>query len=286
MSNNDLVLFDPKQVAVLGNRFLGAIVAHELAREHAEKEISDASRRENFIDLEFTKCAMYLHGEERIDLFKIYGSNQDSAVLYRSILVELGVLKRTISDNDTVEYSFTDPKLETQFHFPNSLKEQDEAEFLRRRSRRNSLNIRLARCCKAAIAMIESKATVSDITYRENAETKEREAVISKGPKEVMGKAKEAVIHTKNTAKIDGAEYTPTIAGLARVSDAKHKTTAKNDVETSTRAAGDKGANEADFLAMANAFIMVVKGREKTFSEAEKTAMKNVLTELKANDIK
>lgn len=292
----DVILFNATEVATLGNKFLGAIVAHELAKEAAENELQQAGKRENFIDVELIKAMMFLHSEEKIDLYKVYGDNKETASLYRGVLLSLGVLNRIVSDDDKVEYEYTDPALQAQFHFPASMNdprkegESDESyvartsEYLRRRSRRNSLNLRLARCAKAAIALTEANATIDDIQYRDNA-AGQTEAVLTKGPASVIGKGKEVVIVSGNAKAVEGAAYSPTITGLVKVADAGHKVApskpASGEGATRQPTDGDKSGDEQDFLAMCNAFLMTIKGREGVFADAERTVLNNVLAEIK-----
>lgn len=277
-----LVTFNPNAVGEFGNTFLKALVFHELSREEAEKELAEAAKREDFIDVELTKAAMSLHAAEKIDLLKIYGTNADSSSLYRSILVEIGVYVRKI-ENDKVLYSFTDKELAAQYEYDDALKKADESEYKRRHSRRNSLNLRLARCCKAALALVEAGATIDHVTYKTN-EQGERQPVITKGPAQIMGLSKEISIHSKNAATAEGATIKPTLGGLAKIADAAHKKVdepaSKGETETTTRKAGENGTNEEDFLAMANAFLMAMRSREGKFADAEISVLKNVLTEV------
>lgn len=279
---NAIVVFNPSAVATFGNNFLKALVFHELSLEAAQRELADGAKREDFIDVELTRAAMALHDAEKIDLLKIYGTNSDSTSLYRAILVEIGVYVREIKD-DKVLYSFTDKELAQQYEYDDKLKKDNEAEYKRRHARRNSLNIRLARCCKAALALIEAGATIDHVTYKENNQG-ERQPVITKGPAEIMGLSKEVVIHSKNAAAVEGATRKPTLGGLAKIADEKHKKVdepaSKGETETTTRKEGENGTNEEDFLAMSNAFLMAMRTREGKFSDSEIAALKNVLTEV------
>lgn len=297
--STELVMFNPTEIAVFGNKLLAAIVMHEAIKEEAEAALQQAAKQENFFDVEIAKALVHLHNEETIDLYKVYGDDkQSSASLYRQILVSLGVLKRTITDDDTVEYAFTDKALENQYYFPSSMNdakketETDEeyktrtAEYVRRRAQRNALNNRLSRCCKAAIALIESGADASSLVYRENKDTGAVEVVLTKGPAEVVGTKGEVVIVTGNAAKAEGATLTPTFSGLAKVADAKHKVApaAAKSGEGATRKETDGKPSEnpeQDFLAMGNTFLMMIKGREGVFTDTERTVMMNIFTEIK-----
>lgn len=297
---NAIVLFNPTEVAVMGNRFLAAIAAHEIAVEAAQEEIQRGAKREAFIDTEMIKACIFLHNDEAssVDLYKIFGEKKDSEILFRAILVALGVLRRNVTEDDRVEYEFTDATLKEQYYFPASMndpkKESESAEeylartseYMKRRSRRNSLNIRLARCVKAAIALLEAGATADNIVYRTN-ESGANEIVLTAGPKEVFGEEKEVVIVSGNAAKMKGATQTPTLSGIVKVADEKHKTkpAAKGDSgEGATRKPTDGVASgtEQDFLALVNATLMSIKGREGKFADAEKAVLKNLLEVIKA----
>lgn len=282
----ELVTFNPTEVATFGNRFLGLILAHEIAREDAEKAIADAEKREDFIDIELTKAALALQEADKIDLFQIYGGKDYSAALYKALLVEIGVYRVETDKLHKQHFVFTDDSLAEAYEYDDDLKKSDETEYKRRHSRRVALNVRLARCCKAALALFEAGATMADVQYKDN-EDGTRSPVITKGPVEVMGNQKEVVIHSKNTALVEGATVRPTLGSLAKFSDDKHKEKpAKEDagsagnIESQTRKAGEGGTSEQDFLALANAFLMAVRGREGQFSETEIASMKNVLTEV------
>lgn len=294
---NAIVTFDPKAVGNFGNQMLNILIQHEDAKEAAETALQQANEREKVIDFELTRVALFLHGEEKIDLYAVYEESRDAtSKLYRSILTETGVLSRTIDDaTDKVLYDFTDKSLKGSFDFdaaianykhdpekeekPSYTSEQVEEE-KKKRSRRNALNIRLARVCKAALALSEAKATPDNMVI-EQADDGTLSAVINKGPSEVMGKEGTVQIHGKSVKPVEGATATPTVTGLAKLSDTKHKKakeTSKQDTETTTRKSGEG----ADVIATLNAALMVVKGLEgKPANKEQETALKNLLTEIK-----
>jgi hypothetical protein len=279
---NDIVVFEAANVATIGNQFLNGILMHEASMEAAKAEIVQGEKRENFIDFEMTKAVLFLHGTEAIDLYKLYGDKKASQVLYRQILTELGVLAKTITDEDTVEYSYTDPSLKDQFFLDGALKETDEAEYLRRRSRRNSLNIRLARVRKAAIALHDANATPDDLVYRDN-DDGSKSAVITKGPRDIMGEGAEVSINSDARKPLEGAKFSPSITGLAKMADSAHKEVApsKDKAETDAGKAGEGVNGEADFLATVNTLVMMIKGREGKFAKTEETALRSLASQLK-----
>lgn len=279
---NAIVAFDPKAIATYGNQMLSIIVQHEEAREDAELALRQADEREKIIDFELTRVALYLHGEEKIDLYAIYQDGKDSSSkLYRAILTETGVLARKVDDaTDKVIYDFTDNALKGKFEFSEELKEKDQDEYKKRRSRRNALNMRLARVCKAAVALFEAKTTANDLQISKNDKTGELEAVITKGPKEVMGKEGTVQIHSKSVSPVEGATATPTITGLAKLADTKHKGVAES--KQKAEATDKKAPAAADFTAVINAAIMAVKGKEGVLSAQEKALLQNLAAEIKA----
>jgi len=281
-TENALVAFDPKAIATYGNQMLNVIVQHEEARESAEIALRQADEREKIIDFELTRVALHLHKEEKIDLYGIYADGKESSSkLYRSILTETGVLARKVDDEtDKVVYDFTDTALKGKFEFSEDLKEKDEEEYKKRRSRRNALNMRLARVCKAAVALYEAKATAEDMQISKNEETGELNAIIAKGPKEVMGKSGTIQIHSKSVSPVDGATATPTISGLAKLADQQHKT--KPSSKQETESTDKKAPAAADFTAVINAAIMAVKAKEGKTSAQEKTLLQNLANEIKA----
>lgn len=293
MTKQELIHFEPTAIATFGNDALRFVLTHELRKEAAEAELADAGTRERVIDAEFVRVAMWLHNEERIDLFKAYGNKKDNAALYNGILVELGIIEEHI-EGEAIVRSFTDPELEGAYSFkqaiasykqgdedsPRYTPEQVAAEKVKR-SRRNSLNMRLQRVAKAALELVEAKASPDDIKTVEK-DDGSTAIVLTKGPKTVMGKEKEVEIASGNTPKMEGAEFTPTITGLAKAADARHKEepVSKQAIETSNKASEDTSV-EQNFLALANAFLGALNKREGTFTDPEKQVMKNMLTELK-----
>lgn len=279
---NAVVTFDPKAVATYGNQMLNVIVQHEDAREDAERALKQAGEREKVIDFELTRVALHLHTEEKIDLYAIYDDNRESSArLYRSILVETGVLAKKIDDEtDKVLYDFTDDALKGKFDFNEDLKEKDEGEYKKRRSRRNALNIRLQRVCKAALALFEAKATTDNMQIAKDEESGELNAVITKGPKEVMGKEGTVQIHAKSVSPVEGATATPTITGLAKFSDTKHKPAKEPASKAETESSNRNEGGAKDFAATINAAIMVVKAKEGKVTTQEKAQLKNLLTEI------
>lgn len=281
-TQNALVTFDPKAVATFGNQILNVIVNHEQARDAAELELRQAGEREKVIDFELTRVALHLHTKEEVDLYVIYDEKRDTtAKLYRQILVSTGVLTRTIDDEtDNVLYAFTDEKLKNKFYFDEALKEKDENEYKSRRSRRNGLNMRLARVCKAALALYEAKATPDDMQVTKDDETGELSAVITKGPKEVMGKEGKVQIHAKSVSPVEGATATPTITGLAKFSDNKHKPVSETASKANIESGGREEGGAKDFTATVNAALMCIKALEGNPNAKQKALLKNVLTEI------
>lgn len=280
-TENAIVVFEPSAIAAYGNQMLNVIVQHEDARENAEAALRQADEREKIIDFELTRVALFLHHEEKIDLFAIYADGKEtSSKLYRSILTETGVLARKVdNETDKVVYDFTDEALKGKFEFSEDLKEKDEDEYKKRRSRRNALNMRLARVCKAAVALFEAKATADDMQITKDEATGELRAVISKGPSEVMGKSGEVQIHSKSVSPVEGGTATPTISGLAKLADNNHKPVAASKSETETT--DKKFPAAADFVAVINAAIMAVRGKENTVTAAEKALLMTLANEIK-----
>lgn len=288
----DMILFNPAELATQGEKFLGALLEHELRKEAAETELAQASARDVTINTELMRAALFLHSEDKIDLEKIYGTREQVASLNRAILVELGIAKRIVTDTDKVEYVFQNPALAEAYEFKQAVcdykhdKEKEpkplytEAQVAAervKRSRRNSLNIRLATACKSALAMYKAGAGIEHVVYREKADGS-TVPVLTKGPIGVMGEQAEVELVSGNAAKAKGATYTPTISGLAKVEDMTHKPASKQETEHGKKDAGP--ISEADFLALMNAAMLAINKREGQFTDAEKTAMKNVGTAL------
>ena len=279
---NALVAFDPKAIGSLGNQFLNILIEHQDRRDSAEQELAQADKRDAVIDAELVKVCMYLHSEEKVNLLDVYsGNNKTIAAVNRAILTEMGVYERKM-EGDTVVYQFTDDNIRQKFDFDAKKATDGDADHIAARSRRNGLNVRLSKAVKAAISLIDAKATVDDVVISQNAETGQTEVKITKAPKQVMGKEKELVLQGTSGKKAEGAEYSSTLNGLAKYADKKHKsddTASKQKTESSdSKANPSQGAvSEEDFLATVNTLIQMVKGREGTFSKQEKTAMANLM---------
>lgn len=292
----DLEIFNPQlPVTEFGNKFVAAILQHDMRMEAAETEIQEGKGREILIDTELTRVAMHLHQSGAIDLMRIYGTNADSSALYRNMLVEMGIKKRTVTEDDRIVYTFNDPVIAQAYEFKvEDTKEPGEGETdsperkekrakaIKARARTNALNIRLTRAIKAAIALIDAGASIDNLTYRETQNG--REPVITKGPQEIVGTVGEAVLKSTNVAKVAGASSPATLGSLAKIADNSHKEkqASKDDAEKGTRKDGEGGKSlPDDFLALANAMLMAVKTKEKTFSDAEKAVLRNLVDEIK-----
>lgn len=284
-----IVPFNPTEIATFGNNMIKAIVTHDNLKIAAESELKRADEREKIIDTELVRVALYLHETEKVDLYDVFKDDKNSSmVLYRKILIELGVLVQKIEPGaDAVTYEFTDPELKEAYYFSKELEKSNEAEYKARRARRNHLNIRLARACKAGIALVEAGAksdnvVIKTLTHKDG--SIETVPVITAGPVELMGKSTE--VRLGKGANMEGASVSPTITGLSKIADKKHKATTSISAaatESTTRVAT---SNAEDFMALANTFIMAVKAKENEFDETEKALLKNVLTTLRECGIK
>ncbi len=275
----EIIEFEPKEVGTFGNKILSALVTTEDQKKAAENKLHVADSQEKLIDFKLTQVALFLHATDKVDLFKIFQGNKEvTSVLYRTILTHMGVLERKVNDvDDIITYDFTDKKLKGKFDYTAELNKKDPEEYNKRRSRRNSLNMRLAKVCKAALALHESGASVANMQITAD-DDGEFQAEITKGPKEVMGKETTVQIHTKSVAKLDGAIATPTISGLAKVAENTHKQVVSK-AETDSKQNGiDKEHSSENLLSTINVCIMQVKAQEGEFDASCQTAMKNLLT--------
>lgn len=284
-----LTEFKINSVAEFGPQILNTILLQDSEKEKLDAAVHQSEQREQFIDFNLTKMALALHQkfsddkDSPTDLFKVYSEQrQEASALYRNILVHTGVLEKKVEevspDNFRATYSFKDPKLSDKFYFTSELKTQDEEEYKRRRSRRNALNLRLNRACKAALALHEAGAKPSDMQIKENAKTKIVEASIKTGPKEIFGATNEPIVISSGSKQpLDGASVSPTITGLASVSDNAHKTATKN----STEQANKKTESQKDIDALLNTALMTIRklADANSATDAQKSVIKNILTE-------
>lgn len=287
-----ITVFKADEIAEFGNKLLRALVVSDAAVAEAEKTLNNASKLDVFVDVEMTKAALFLQENDRIDLLKIYGNKNDSAVIYRALLTEMGVLKRIVTDDDKVIYEFTDPLLAGEYNYNEELKKKDETEYNRRSSRRNALNIRLNKIIRAAVALYESGTRPEHMVYKQDTDGS-TVAVITKGPDAVKGEDLEIVLKpgVGKAGKAKGATHTASLNGLAKLADSEHREKepeSKSGIEGTTLKDGETSTtnSEENFLATANTLIRMINGREKTFSDPERTVLKNILTTIKESGIK
>lgn len=275
----EIVEFAPSEVGTYGNKILSALISTEDQKKAAETKLNVADSQEKLIDFKLTQVALFLHATDKVDLHKIFQNNKEmTSILYRTILTNMGVLERKVNDaDDTITYDFTDKKLKGKFDYTAELNKKDPEEFNKRRSRRNALNMRLSKVCKAALALHDSGATVTNMQISAD-DDGELHAEITKGPKEVMGKETKVQIHSKSVNKLDGAIATPTISGLAKVAETKHKVVVSKADSDPKQNGIDKEHSADNLLSTINVCIMQVKAQEGEFDGTCKKAMKNLLT--------
>jgi hypothetical protein len=131
------------------------------------------------------------------------------------------------------------------------------------------------------LALFEAQATPDDMQISKDEVTGELNAVISKGPSAVMGKEGTIQIHAKSVSPVEGATATPTITGLAKLSDSTHKEVPISKDKAEGTAKSTTVASGNDFLALSNTMLMSIRGKEGVFSKEETTALNNLLTEIK-----
>ena len=285
---NTLVQFNPAEVATSGQKVFHFILEHEHRKSLAEAELNQAAARDETIDAELIKAAMYLHENDEIDLYTLFSDSKDATqMLYRTMLVKLGVMER--SEKETADgiqyvYTYTDDTLKNAYHIGDGLKKENEEEWRVRHNRVSARNIRLGRVLKAATAMVDNRASHTDIQTVVNEETQQTEIVIANAPKALAGEAKKVVLQGRGSSKYENATVTPTVTGLAKIATDTHKSKPKDaskaDAESSDKPAGDGRMSEDDMLASCNMLVMAIKGREGTFTKAEKTALTNLTHEI------
>lgn len=288
---NELVTFTQKNIAKVGNDFMKVVLVNEVMREDAERTVVETKQRDALVDFELTRVVMMLHKKDAINAHDIFSANkQDSATLYKMILKEIGVYKR-VDVGTTFEFQYTDPDVEAALSWKEKIasykfdKEKEEkpkytddeiSQHRACRSRRNGLNLRLSRCCKAACALLDADAEATDLVYVDE------KPVLKKGPVEVMGKEEKVIVHTGlGASKADGAKIIPTVSALAKFAKDKEDKPAASKSEIETTADPTTGeastiVSEQDFLAMASAMLMAVKRREGKFTDAEATVLRNL----------
>lgn len=171
-TNQEVVLFNPKEIATMGNKMINAILTHEMRRNAAEEELRAADGREGIIDTELTKVALFLHNNDQIDLHSIYEGKDEVGRLNRALLVAIGVMVRTENlQTDKIEYEYSDKEIKAKYSVSKPAEdapEEVQAAFIASRSRRNALNIRLRRVMKAALALADAKATPDESKKKQN----------------------------------------------------------------------------------------------------------------------
>lgn len=278
MENTEIVTFNPQEITTYGNRLLNIIIKHEEARSSAENALRQADNRDQIIDFGLTRVAMYLYENRELDLYSVYSDRkEDSMRLYQAILSETGVLsKRIDEETERVIYDYTDSDLKGKYEFNEELRRTDVEEYKRRRSRRTSLNIRLQRVCKAAVTLIDSGATMANLTITQDVDGNPC-AKITKGPSEVMGNKDVVQIHSRSVAPVEGASATPTITGLAKISDKKRR----KKPEPKAVAEPVEDVSQRDFTLIVNAAIDAIRGLDGNPSPNQTQQLRLLMTEIK-----
>lgn len=289
---NAVVAFDPKEVGNYGVAMLKVLIQHDKATDAAKAALAESDKRSQVIDFELTKCALHLHNVEDagVDLYRIFTEKKaDSTALYQQILVATGAMTRQ-QVGDTITYQWADKALANEFDFNEELRKKDEAEYKRRRGAKTKLNMRLNRCVKAAVAMLDAGLSPEHMVIEQTANGPT--AKLLDAPKEVKGtvEGEIQIVSTPGVKPVEGATVTPTISGMAKVAEKSHRADEGNTESTGSAAEGgnsEGNVSDEDMLAMIAALQGAIMGRERTFTETIRKSLHGlascIVSELELN---
>lgn len=265
----ELTPFKANQVAVFGNKFMIALVAQAGLEAEAQKALKDSAEAKTFLGFEMIKAIFSIAVKTRgtkneVDPSAIFGEPKDVERLNNRILIEMGVMKKDINEKtDAVEYIWTDAKVEQLYSYSKALKEKDEPEYTKRFNNRKRLNFRLSEACKAAASLMDYKLSPDDLFYSTD-EAGNMVPTIKNAPKQIGGDA--GVVQMNVRKPVKGADLSPTIASLIKISTDRHKPKGDRLDKTEKREDEKMGMTDEDFGGIVNSLRRAIIKQEGVFS--------------------
>lgn len=276
-----LTKYDAKHVAEFGNKFMISLVAAAGAEEEAQKMLAAAGEAKQFLSFEMTKAVFDLskqheEGKDAVDVYAVFGTAKDVEKLNTRVLLHMGVLKREIAEDDTIQYVWTDENIKALYHYTKELKEKQPDEYTRRFNNRKRLNMRLNEAYRATAILRDSGLTTEDLYYSE-AEDGSLVPTIRNAPKEIGGDEKTIQMNSRKPVK--GATLSPTMASLVALANKKHKAEPKAErLDKGEKHDGEvaMGMNDEAFGRIINTLRNAINSQEGNFTDEMKKQLKSL----------
>lgn len=275
----ELTPYSENAVAEFGNKFMFTLVAQAGAEEEAQKLMAAAGEAKQYLSFEMTRAVFDLsvkheEGKDAVDVYSVFGNAKDVQKLNTRILVHMGVLRREIAEDDTVQYAWTDDLIKNLYEYSEELKKSDLEEYTRRFNNRKRLNMRLNEAYRAVAILRDQGLSTDDLFYSE-AEDGSMVPTIRNAPKAIGGD--EGVIQMNARKPVKGATLSPTMASLVKLANEKHKSEPKGDrADKGEQRKGEAqlGMNDEAFGRIVNTLRNAISAQEGEFTEDMKKQIK------------
>lgn len=258
-------------VAEFGNKFLVSLVMQAGAEEEAQKLLNAAGEAKQFLSFEMTRAIFDLSvkfeddGKNAIDVYSVFGEAKDVEKLNNRVLIKMGVLKKEISDDDTVKYVWTDEGIENLYSYTKALKDANPAEYDRRFNNRKRLNMRLNEAYRATAILRDQGLSTDDLFYSED-DNGSMVPTIRNAPKAVGGEA--GIVQMNQRKPVKGATLSPTMSSLVKLANDKHKAPKGDRADKGENRSGEAklGIDDETFGRMVNTLRQAISAQENVFT--------------------
>lgn len=272
--------YNPNAVAEFGNKFLWSLIAQAGAEEEAQKLAAAAGEAKQFLSFEMTRAIMDLSvktegSKDEVDVYSVFGTAKDVGKLNTRVLLQMGVLKREVTEDDTVQYVWTDSSIETMYSYTEELKKAQPDEYTRRFNNRKRLNMRLNEAYRA-VAILRDQGLSTDDLYYSEAEDGSMVPTIRNAPKAIGGDTQIVQLNARKPVK--GATLSPTMSSLVKLANDKHKSSAReddrNDKGEQRKGEAQLGMSDEAFGRIVNTLRNAITAQEGTFTDEMKKQIK------------
>jgi len=276
-----LTPYSENNVTEFGNKFLSSLVAAASAEEEAQQMLAAAGEAKQYLGFEMLRAVFDLSkrfedGKDAIDIYAVFGEAKDVEKLNQRVLIKMGVLKREIGEDDTVQYLWTDETNEKLYSYTKKLKEEDEAEYNKRFNNRKRLNMRLSEAYKAACSLRDAGLSPDDLFYSED-DTGKLVPTIRNAPKQIGGE--QGTIQMNVRKPVKGASLSPTMSSLVKLATDKHKEPKADRADKGENREGEAkiGMTDEAFGNIVNTLRRAINAQEGKFTEEMQKQIKNLI---------
>lgn len=278
----ELVPYSPNAVAEFGNKFMFTLVAAAGAEEEAQKMLAAAGEAKQYLSFEMTRAVFDLstkheEGKDNVDVYAVFGNAKDVEKLNTRVLLHMGVLKREIGEDDTVQYAWTDENIKRLYNYTTALKEDDPEEHNKRFNNRKRLNMRLNEAYRAVAILRDQGLSTDDLFYSES-EDGSMVPTIRNAPKAIGGD--EQVVQMNTRKPVKGATLSPTMSSLVKLANEKHKAPKADRADKGENRKGEAqmGMTDEAFGRIINTLKGAIQAQEGEFTEEMKKQLKALHT--------